>query len=78
MGKTWSSRGCCAMGMSALFKLRECENWMFNRADKREKTHLKFYGSMAGNILRNEISCFALKRGNRYAYRASVRKPGGK
>jgi len=64
--------------MSASFELRECENWIFNRADEGETTRLKFYGNVAGNTLRNEISLLHLTRENRYAYRASVRKPGGK
>ena len=64
--------------MVASFQLRRCENWKFNRADKRETKRLKFYGRVSGNNLLNEISRLVRTREKRHAYRASVGKPGGK
>jgi hypothetical protein len=36
-GKTWSTGAVASWGMSASFQLRECENWLLNRADKKVK-----------------------------------------
>jgi hypothetical protein len=45
---------------------------------KDKKKRMKFYGSVAGNALWNEIGRFARTRENRHADRTSVGNPGGR
>ena len=64
--------------MSASFQLRECENWVYNRADKREKNARNSTEVWLVTPYEMKSAVLHVLGRNNHAYRASVGKPGGK